>query len=951
MKSLTRQFLKTTSSKNYYEVLKNSDVDWNDYNKKIPSNVSDPIQFFIFNYNKYPLVIPKVFDSSYYLEMNPDIREDGFNPLVHYLLFGREEGRAAWPSSLNETSKIEYAEKINVNSSNEVNDEDLIEESEQIEDASSIEDNPIKKKLKILLLEKNLLPDGFSPSQFDKWLDDLVEVSEYGEVKIPGFYDQKLYESIYQDIAHSSVNSFFHYISHGYEEGRLGCLDIDSLIVPGGKEKNESLSTVLVVSHEASATGAPVVALEVSKRLNKNFNIVTCALRGGELRSHFVDAGIAHLDAPAHLGIRALEYCLEQIVERLGVSALLLNSVESVEMAEAASNLGLPTASLLHEFAEYTRPVGKISRMLLASDMVIYPAKSLMNSGLCELHDVAGVRNKPNHIVIHPQGYLGFRSHDKKNWSLRQQLGLSINDLIIVGAGHVQPRKGVDWFLETCFYIREEMLNNNDARAENLHFVWLGNGYSENDTLVSVWLDAYIQRVGIKNKVHFPGAVHDVGSALREADLFLLTSRLDPFPNVAIDALYSDCGIGVFKESSGVADFVLENSARAALGRYGDPRDLAENIVKKFDELILKDGVNSSVCRKYLDFDNYISNLNIVINEALDRRKELSESGKLELFKNIFSSSFYSQDVDSDFKIRNHFLSLLRKGVAVTKPFPGSDIQKVLDNCSADDFPCLVEKAMTTTVEDMPIHMLSGVSTKKPYTGRVALQFHVYFADLIPEYCAYFKTLQDHDVDLFVSHIPNLDKEHIKQLAESVTGELYLRKFDNRGRDVYPFHRQFVDDIEGNYDVVGHFHTKKSGDIADGIGDRWRRYLLGNLMGSREASREVLSLFNDPRTGLIFAEDRHLVDEGDNGQYIESLLDQLDLQRRTHYRHFPLGTMFWARTEALAALKKWPKEIFNLPEPIPYDGSVLHAFERLLPQLVQEEGFEVKRVYTESTYW
>ncbi|QHD50386.1 rhamnan synthesis F family protein [Vreelandella aquamarina] len=649
--------------------------------------------------------------------------------------------------------------------------------------------------------------------------------------------------------------------------------------------------------------------------------------------------------------MQALEFCIKKIIDYTGVNAVLLNSVESVEMAEAAFNLGLPTASLLHEFAEYTRPIGKVSRMLLASDMVMYPAKSLMSSGLNELSSSSGIRTIPNHIVIQPQGYLDFKIRYDSTWSLRQQLGLSNEDLLIVGAGHVQPRKGVDWFLETCHYIFEIMSQSNDVRANKLQFVWLGNGYNENDTLVSVWLDAYMHRVGIKDRVHFPGAVHDVGLALREADLFLLTSKLDPFPNVAIDALHSDCGIGVFAESSGIADFVVEKYARAAIGKYGDARNLAENIVEKFDYLISKNGVNSAICSKELSFDNYVINIKVLIDESIARRDELKKLEELDCFRKNFSANFYNKDIVSEFAVKNHFLSQLIKGIAVTKPFPGSDIQAVCDNINVCDFQSAVEMAMSAKVEGMPVTIIKGAPVEKIYSGRIALQFHIYFEDLIPEFCEYFKTLTDHNVDLFVSHVPELNDAHIKQLEESVSGSLHLQRFDNQGRDVYPFYRQFIDNIEPYYDIVGHFHTKKSNDVANGVGDRWRRYLLGNLMGSRAASIEILSLFNDFETGLVFAEDRHLVDEGKNSAYIELLLKQMGLCRRDNYHHFPLGTMFWARVSALSSLAKIKDDTFNLPEPIPYDGSVLHAFERILPQLVEESNYSVKRIYTENTIW
>ena len=35
----------------------------------------------------------KLFDNNYYLKQTPDVKESGENPLVHYVLYGKREGR------------------------------------------------------------------------------------------------------------------------------------------------------------------------------------------------------------------------------------------------------------------------------------------------------------------------------------------------------------------------------------------------------------------------------------------------------------------------------------------------------------------------------------------------------------------------------------------------------------------------------------------------------------------------------------------------------------------------------------------------------------------------------------------------------------------------------------------------------------------------------------------
>ena len=47
---------------------------------------------------------------------------------------------------------------------------------------------------------------------------------------------------------------------------------------------------------------------------------------------------------------------------------------------------------------------------------------------------------------------------------------------------------------------------------------------------------------------------------------------------------------------------------------------------------------------------------------------------------------------------------------------------------------------------------------------------------------------------------------------------------------------------------------------------------------------------------------------------------------------FPIGTMFWARTQALQPLWNLALTRNDMPtEPLAYDGTILHALERMLP--------------------
>jgi glycosyltransferase involved in cell wall biosynthesis len=716
----------------------------------------------------------------------------------------------------------------------------------------------------------------------------------------------------------------------------------------------------MIVSHESSATGAPVVALDMAKRLNERYNVMTVVLRKGKLHNAFVQASFKHVNEPNKFGLNSVKAILQNLLKDYGIHAVIINSVESSDILYGAAWLGLPTVSLLHEYADYTRPVGKISRALFTTDIAIYPAASLKESGLRELRETASIKTPLNHIWIRPQGSMRFnaalQSAGKKEWSLRKQLNIPHSAIVLAGAGHVQPRKGVDWFLETAYHLMKRIRAENDKRADDIHFVWLGDGFSENDINVSVWLETFMQRTGMKARCHFPGHVDSVSAALCEANVFLLTSRLDPFPNVAIDALESDCGIACFEGASGIADFVREHAARAVVAPYGDCPALAELILDKLEWLTSRDGTNSRISRERLDFSHYVEVIEQALEEARRRQEDISEViERCSEFTSRFDADFYGKrtlDIgpfagDS----RRDFLALLQKGIVLAKPYPGSDIHGLDNERNHAGSPPFIEYVRDLMANDKTDCVIIDGSPMQRFTGRIALQFHVYYNDLIPEYAAWFRELGEHSVDLYVSHVHKLSKSDKAWLHDAVSGSVHFERTENFGRDVYPFHLAYLKSIQGHYDVVGHFHTKKSRDCGGDMGARWRKYLLQNLIGSVPAATQILDLFSNPRVGLVYADDRHAMDEGENKPHIEQLLGKMDIEPQGNFFSFPLGTMFWARVDALASLASLDKAVFRIPEPVPYDGSVLHAFERIIPYLARHAGYEAVKVYTKGTAW
>lgn len=55
--------------------------------------IKDPLEFFVLFGAALELSPSEKFDTKSYLEMNPDVKDSGINPLLHYIKHGKAEGR------------------------------------------------------------------------------------------------------------------------------------------------------------------------------------------------------------------------------------------------------------------------------------------------------------------------------------------------------------------------------------------------------------------------------------------------------------------------------------------------------------------------------------------------------------------------------------------------------------------------------------------------------------------------------------------------------------------------------------------------------------------------------------------------------------------------------------------------------------------------------------------
>jgi predicted HAD superfamily hydrolase len=232
--------------------------------------------------------------------------------------------------------------------------------------------------------------------------------------------------------------------------------------------------------------------------------------------------------------------------------------------------------------------------------------------------------------------------------------------------------------------------------------------------------------------------------------------------------------------------------------------------------------------------------------------------------------------------------------------------------------------------------------------GSIAVHAHVFYPDLAQEFADYFDNMP-FAYDLFVS-VPDTNAEQIcvkhfsglKQCAN-----LKVAVVPNRGRDIAPFFVTFGGELQ-SYDFIAHVHTKKS-LYNRGKTDGWREYLLGGLFGGEKRVRQIFGLFeSDKQLGLVYPQNCAQVPYYANAWLANRGSAQVWCSRLgieeipEGYFHFPVGSMFWARTDALRPLLEAGIRIEDFPEESGQtDGTLAHCLERMLGVVPVKSGYRL----------
>jgi glycosyltransferase involved in cell wall biosynthesis len=793
-------------------------------------------------------------------------------------------------------------------------------------------------------------------------------------------FDPNYYGDRYPGVAHQATNRLGHYLASGRAEGRRPLplavtLDFDrSRLKP-------NRPTILVIVHEASRTGAPILAYSVAKRLHRTCNVIVLLLAGGELVDDFetcCSAVIGPLtQADWHPG--EMKHLVAHIAAACPLSYAIVNSIASWICVPALGRALIPVVLLVHEFASYTRPKSTMRDGLDWATEVVFSAEMVAQSARAE-HLTAGYR--PLHIL--PQGRCDLPTAREPTARLSAPGDLARtfrppgaeDAVVVLGCGFVHLRKGVDLFL-ACAAAVKAMRPRRPVR-----FVWIGQGYDpENDAGYPSYLATQIALAGLEETVAIIGEVADLTPAYDLADLFFLSSRLDPLPNVTIDAALLGRPVVCFAGASGMADLLAAHAAtRQCVVPHLDVQAAARVIADLADDRPKRQEIGNAlrnIGQAMFDMDRYVRRLDELGKAAVQKLDQRRQDVAAIRDDPMFDPDMYCQ-FDAEPMTRRDAIADFVTRWTLAGPVVGVD-SFVRRPCPGFH-PHIYAHAHAGTYDATAInplaHFIRSGKPEGPWRHDVilptsprpalhgappsaALHAHFHYPDVAEDFVRKL-AINESRCDLLLS----TDESGKARILRAATaqyrrGEVHIRVLPNRGRDIGAFLTAFGGDIASRYAIVGHLHGKRSvtasGQTDPGLGERWREFLWQNLLGERHPMMDIVigRLAADETLGLVFADDPHLVEWNTNREIGERLAARMGIATPLPpFFDFPIGTMFWARASAL-------KPLFDLklgwddypPEPIPYDGTVLHALERLLPFVAHYAGYRFATTHVPGVTW
>ncbi|WP_314590334.1 glycosyltransferase [Paenibacillus terrigena] len=357
--------------------------------------------------------------------------------------------------------------------------------------------------------------------------------------------------------------------------------------------RSEVDKNIIFVSHDAHFNGAQILSLNIVKVLKEQFDysVYVISKSGGVLTSEFEKYGELHVLDEKYSG---KENDLIKILKNKGCNTAICNTVITGDLVETLKRNQIKVISLIHELPGVIKQYSaeaKALKIAQYADRIVFPSKFV-----CEKFSDM-VKVEPQKIIIQPQGLFhknGYKNkieHAKKE--LRDKLNLASDSRIVLGVGYADKRKGIDLFSQVASQLR--------SINEKVFFVWVGNRDLD-----------FVNSIDRKylNEVIFVEPTNHIDVYFAGADVYLMTSREDPFPSVVLDSMNVGVPVVGFKDAGGFSDIVT--SKTGVLVNYLNTQEMKEQLETLLEDATTREQMGEDsrrIIESDFNFQGYVFEL------------------------------------------------------------------------------------------------------------------------------------------------------------------------------------------------------------------------------------------------------------------------------------------------------------------------------------------------------
>ncbi len=345
-----------------------------------------------------------------------------------------------------------------------------------------------------------------------------------------------------------------------------------------GPGKPASPFKVLFISHDAHLGGAQMLLISMLKWFQNHTSVDLRIMTnyGGRLlgRFHEIDETLVFNELQ-HLHPKIDDQVEEILKFCEGKPDLVFgSSIAAGKSYHAIRHLGAPVISHIHELK---MSIGYYARDFVG-DVTAHTAFYIAGSRAVADNLVNDLKIKEDKIrVIHDfiEGKEIATPSATEKLRLREQLGLEKEKFIVMAcSAGLFWRKGADLFVEIARHVKE-------IRPGSCHFYWIGPTDDTNVYPVYGSWDTVFSKVreyGLENELTFLGTRLDFKDYFAASNVFLLSSREDPFPLVCLEAAQLGLPVICFDRSGGMPEFVEQDAGFVV--PYEDTLTAANRIVE-----------------------------------------------------------------------------------------------------------------------------------------------------------------------------------------------------------------------------------------------------------------------------------------------------------------------------------------------------------------------------------